>query len=362
MNSTPSFTPDWSAVARLVLTARAIDDLEEKELTPAGRVAYQFSSRGHDLAQVLLGLQLTHPHDAAAVYYRSRAFMLAAGLTVQEAFAADMARTGSPSEGRDVGVVFSLAPRRGVTVLPSSGDVGAQYTPACGWAQAGGEMLAYLAADDYLLPGAVRQAVECLERHPDAVLCYCDFLVVGPASRVIRKVTAPEYDYRDMAVRFVCAPGPGAFLRRSAFERAGPWNERLRQVPDYELWLRLGAEGRFCRIPQVLAAYRAHDRSQSYAPVSPERAAEPLQVIEEYFRPGRAPRELLGARNEALSNAGILAARLHLRSGRIAAGLRLLWGALRLHPGNFLRPGTWWRIASGLAGPLAHRTLWRLGT
>ena len=231
-----------------------------------------------------------------------------------------------------------------------------------GWAQAGGEMLAYLAADDYLLPGAVRQAVECLERHPDAVLCYCDFLVVGPASRVIRRVAAPEYDYRDMAVRFVCAPGPGAFLRRSAFERAGPWNERLRQVPDYELWLRLGAEGRFCRIPQVLAAYRAHDRSQSYAPVSPERAAEPLQVIEEYFRPGRAPRELLGARNEALSNAGILAARLHLRSGRLAAGLRLLWGALRLHPGNFLRPGTWWRIASGLAGPLAHRTLWRLGT
>ena len=231
-----------------------------------------------------------------------------------------------------------------------------------GWARAGGEVLAYLAADDYLLPGAVRQAVECLERHPDAVLCYGDFLVVGPASRVIRKVTAPEYDYRDMAVRFVCAPGPGAFLRRSAFERAGPWNERLRQVPDYELWLRLGAEGRFCRIPQVLAAYRAHDRSQSYAPVSPERAAEPLQVIEEYFRPGRAPRELLGARNEALSNAGILAARLHLRSGRLAAGLRLLWGALRLHPGNFLRPGTWWRIASGLAGPLAHRTLWRLGT
>ena len=231
-----------------------------------------------------------------------------------------------------------------------------------GWARAGGEVLAYLAADDYLLPGAVRHAVECLERHPDIVLCYCDFLVVGPASRVIRRVAAPEYDYRDMAVRFVCAPGPGAFLRRSAFERAGPWNERLRQVPDYELWLRLGAEGRFCRIPQVLAAYRAHDRSQSYAPVSPERAAEPLQVIEEYFRPGRAPRELLGARNEALSNAGILAARLHLRSGRIAAGLRLLWGALRLHPGNFLRPGTWWRIASGLAGRLAHRTLWRLGT
>lgn len=127
---------DWAHVARLLLTSRAIDEIEEQELAPAGKVTYQFSSKGHELSQILLGLQLTQGNDAATVYYRSRPFMLAAGLTPQEAFAADMARTGSPSEGRDVGVVYSLPPRRGVTVLPSSGDVGAQYTPAAGWAQA----------------------------------------------------------------------------------------------------------------------------------------------------------------------------------------------------------------------------------
>jgi 2-oxoisovalerate dehydrogenase E1 component len=127
---------DWVQVARLMLTSRAIDEIEEQELAPQSKVTYQFSSKGHELGQILLGLQLTHPHDAATVYYRSRPFMLAAGLTPQEAFAADMARTGSSSEGRDVGVVYSMPPRRGVTVLPSSGDVGAQYTPAAGWAQA----------------------------------------------------------------------------------------------------------------------------------------------------------------------------------------------------------------------------------
>ncbi|UYN91375.1 MAG: hypothetical protein KIT70_08415 [Anaerolineales bacterium] len=132
--STPQ--ADWAQVARLLLTSRTIDEIEEQELAPAGKVTYQFSSKGHELSQILLGLQLTQGHDAATVYYRSRPFMLAAGLTPQEAFAADMARTGSPSEGRDVGVVYSLPPRRGVTVLPSSGDVGAQYTPAAGWAQA----------------------------------------------------------------------------------------------------------------------------------------------------------------------------------------------------------------------------------
>ncbi|HMK09840.1 MAG TPA: transketolase C-terminal domain-containing protein [Anaerolineales bacterium] len=129
---------DWEQVARLAIRSRRLDDFEEAELAPSGEVPYQFSARGHELAQLLLARQLTHPHDAATVYYRSRPFLLACGLTMAEALAAGMGRTGSPSEGRDVGVVFSLPPRSGPTILPASGDVGAQYTPAAGWAQAVG--------------------------------------------------------------------------------------------------------------------------------------------------------------------------------------------------------------------------------
>src|SRR3990170_5946783 len=127
---------DWPQVARLALRSRALDELEESELAPRGEVAYQFSAKGHELAQVLLALKLDHPHDAAMPYYRSRPFVLASGLTLTEALAAGMARSGGPSEGRDAGVMFSLMPRGAATVLPASGDVGSQYTPAAGWAQA----------------------------------------------------------------------------------------------------------------------------------------------------------------------------------------------------------------------------------
>jgi 2-oxoisovalerate dehydrogenase E1 component len=127
---------DWTRVARLVMRSRALDDLEESELAPTSEVAYQFSAKGHELAQVLLALTLDHPHDAATTYYRSRPFVLASGLTLTEALAAGMARSGGPSEGRDAGVMLSLRSRGGPTVLPASGDVGSQYTPAAGWAQA----------------------------------------------------------------------------------------------------------------------------------------------------------------------------------------------------------------------------------
>jgi 2-oxoisovalerate dehydrogenase E1 component len=128
--------PDWLKVARLVLLSREMDRLEVEQLTPQGKVKYQFSAGGHELAQVLLAQALDHPHDAASVYYRSRPFMLACGFSATEALAAGMARAHTPSEGRDVGVMFNLPRRSGPVVLPTSGDVGAQYSPAVGWAQA----------------------------------------------------------------------------------------------------------------------------------------------------------------------------------------------------------------------------------
>lgn len=126
----------WHEVARVVLRSRVLDELEERELTPKGLVKYQFSAKGHELAQVLLAKNLTHKHDAAAVYYRSRPFALACGLSLEEALRSSLARQGSMSEGRDVGVMFNLPSRGGATILPTAGDVGSQYAPAAGWAQA----------------------------------------------------------------------------------------------------------------------------------------------------------------------------------------------------------------------------------
>ncbi|MGB1238200.1 MAG: alpha-ketoacid dehydrogenase subunit alpha/beta [Pseudomonadales bacterium] len=128
---------DWLKVTELLLLSRAIDTLEEQTLVPQKRVFNQFSSRGHDFAQVLLGLMMTHPHDAATGYYRSRPFVLSLGLNLEDALAAPMAKSGSYSDGRDIGVVcnYPNTERSGAMLFPMCGGVGAQYTPISGWAQ-----------------------------------------------------------------------------------------------------------------------------------------------------------------------------------------------------------------------------------
>lgn len=127
---------DWHRIARLVFASRAMDDIEENELVPAKKVLYQFSARGHEMSQIILGSLLDNPHDAAGAYYRSRPLLLSLGLGFEDALAAPMARSGSYSDGRDIGVVCNLPSLGGASVLPMSGDVGSQYTPAAGWAQA----------------------------------------------------------------------------------------------------------------------------------------------------------------------------------------------------------------------------------
>ncbi len=127
---------DWAGVARLILISRGIDDLEENELAPQRKVLYQFSARGHELAQTLLACFLTHPHDGISAYYRSRPLLLALGVSVEDALAGPMALSGGYSGGRDIGVVSNFPNPGGPTVLPMAGDVGSQYTPAVGWAQA----------------------------------------------------------------------------------------------------------------------------------------------------------------------------------------------------------------------------------
>lgn len=128
--------PAWRSLVATILVSRALDALEETRLLPSRRVLYQFTARGHDVTQVLLARFLTGPRDALAGYYRSRPLALALGLSVEEALASTMMKSGGMSEGRDIGVVFNLPRQDGPCILPACGGVGAQYTPALGWAQA----------------------------------------------------------------------------------------------------------------------------------------------------------------------------------------------------------------------------------
>jgi glycosyltransferase involved in cell wall biosynthesis len=223
-----------------------------------------------------------------------------------------------------------------------------------GWQQASGVYLGYLGADDVLYASAVARLVQFLEAHPELVGAYPDYDLIGADSKTIRRVHAPDYDARDLVERFICQPGPGALFRRAAFEKTGGWNSSLRQMPDFDFWLRLSRYGALARIPEPLGGFRIHERSQTFTAPSASKSEEPPILMAAFLAETTAG-QWNGARAMAWSH--IIAARLHLRAGRLRPPLRHLKKALAYDATIIIQPRFWRLIAGGILGQLRYRLL-----
>ena len=239
-------------------------------------------------------------------------------------------------------------------------NMGQANTLNKGWQISKGDILSYLSADDFLIPNAVSTSIKYLQSNPNIVLTYCDFDLIDPQSKIIRRVNPPDFNYYDMAVKIVCPPGPGVFFHRKAFEAAGPWNSDLKQMPDWDYWLRLGLVGNFLHISEPLAAFRVHNESLSFAKGDSSKSDEPVLIISDYFKKSDIPESIIIAKDEALSNAYLTSAQLHWRAGRFKVGVTYIIKALSLFPRNFLSLKTFRLIFNALFNRVGHRILWTL--
>jgi glycosyltransferase involved in cell wall biosynthesis len=232
-------------------------------------------------------------------------------------------------------------------------NMGQANTLNKGWQMSKGEVLSYLSADDVLLPHAVSTSMKYLR--DDVVLTYCDFNLIDPSSKIIRRVLAPEFNYAEMFVKFICYPGPGVFMARKAFEKAGLWNSSLRQMPDYDYWLRLGLVGDFKRVPELLACFRVHDESQTHAKADERKADEPVNIIRGFIESQKLAPAIEERSNEALSNAHLISAQLHIRANRFGRGIENLRVALFLYPRILLKLRTYRTLFNSLFNHLLHK-------
>ncbi|MBV9925449.1 MAG: glycosyltransferase family 2 protein [Acidobacteria bacterium] len=135
-----------------------------------------------------------------------------------------------------------------------------------GLAQTEGEYFAYLGSDDLWLPGFLEARVALLQERERAVLAYGHAYLVDERGEVfdctLDWAHYADGDARRMLLEETYAPmSPTVVYRRSSVERHG-WNERAR-LEDYELYLKLSADGEFAFDPGVLSAWRRHGTNTS---------------------------------------------------------------------------------------------------
>lgn len=134
-----------------------------------------------------------------------------------------------------------------------------------------GDLLAWIATDDYWMPEKTRVQVAAFERlGPEVAVTYADALQIDSAGEPIEPASfiqshrqfgvLPSGDILLELLRGPFIPGMSTMIRRAAMDAIGPFDEAL-IYEDYDAWLRLAEHWEFHADPTPQCAYRILDSS-----------------------------------------------------------------------------------------------------
>lgn len=146
------------------------------------------------------------------------------------------------------------------------------------WASADYSLL--LSADDYLLPGALPQAIGLMDGHPEIGFTFGQVLVLDPGS-----AAGPMQDdappprilsgaqFVEMSGAHALVPPATAVVRTEWQQRLGGYRADLPHAGDMEMWLRFAAHGSVGMFAHPQAVYRRHEQNMSLSYASHQRPA-----------------------------------------------------------------------------------------
>jgi Glycosyltransferases, probably involved in cell wall biogenesis len=122
------------------------------------------------------------------------------------------------------------------------------------------EFFAYLGSDDVWLPEFLEERVKFLRSRPEAALAFGHAFLIDENENIIDS-TAEWFDFEEKKILHHLLNGEifssPTVVYRSEFLKKHRWNEES-ILEDYELYLKLAAEGEFAFDPRVLSAWRQH--------------------------------------------------------------------------------------------------------
>mgnify|MGYP006270860589 CR=1 FL=1 len=121
-------------------------------------------------------------------------------------------------------------------------DSGQAAAIAEGWRNVRGDVLAWLNADDLLVPDALSRALDVLDTDGAADAVFGDSVIIGINGEVLG-VHGQVGDVDERIAVVNCISQPSCFFRRSAVNAVGGLDEALGYSMDWELWIRMQRAG-----------------------------------------------------------------------------------------------------------------------
>jgi FkbM family methyltransferase len=155
--------------------------------------------------------------------------------------------------------------RRRLVQVHSERDTGMAQAINRGFRNATGEIMAYLNADDLLLPGTLQFVSAYFAARPDVDVVYGHRVLIDADHAEVGRWVLPRHD-DDILSWTDYVPQESLFWRRAIWDKVGgAMDESFRFAVDWDLLLRFRDAGAtFVRLPRFLAAFRVH-RNQKTA-------------------------------------------------------------------------------------------------
>jgi GT2 family glycosyltransferase len=151
-----------------------------------------------------------------------------------------------------------------VTVSHSADRIGAAAILRKAIGETTEKYVARLDADDLAAPMRLAAQLSYLRANPSAVLVASQGVRIDERGGVTNEVnTAVGSDIRKALLDRNVVIHSSVLFRRASYDAAGGYDPRLRQMEDYDLWLRMGAQGEIGVLPARLISYRVHSKQMS---------------------------------------------------------------------------------------------------
>ncbi len=147
-----------------------------------------------------------------------------------------------------------------------------------GFIRATGDLMGWLNADDYYLPGGLEAIANAAEKHPEADVIHGDCVFVDSDGKIVRSKVEHDFDPAILMYFGCYIPSTSTFVRRRVIDSGLLLNCDYRVCMDFEYFARLAHAGyKFHYVPRFIAAFRWHGCNVSLKQAH-RRAQERCQV------------------------------------------------------------------------------------
>ncbi len=182
-------------------------------------------------------------------------------------------------DGGSTDHTVEIAGRYPTRVEISTDDRGMYDAVNRGLALVAGEIVGYLNADDELAPGALASVEQAFRDNPGAQWLMGTREFIDADGKAFAWMTPVPFTLKEyLGLGWSCVPQETVWMRRSLWDRVGPFDTAFRNTGDYDMYARCRAVARPLMLKDVIGRFRLHGDQLSFNPEVMARESRMVQA------------------------------------------------------------------------------------